>query len=36
MRSLLLYIAYGLSTAALIVIMLVVCMAAAAFPRRCF
>jgi hypothetical protein len=36
MRSLLLFIAYGLSTAAFIVIMIVVCMAAAAFPRRLF
>jgi len=36
MRSLLLFIAYGLSMVAFIVIMIVVCMAAAAFPRRFF
>jgi len=36
MKSLLLFIAYGLSTAAFIALMLVACMAAAAFPRRFF
>jgi len=36
MKSLLLFIAYGLSMAAFIVLMIVVCMATATFPRRFF
>ncbi len=36
MKSLLLFIACGLSAVAFIVISLIVCMAVAAFPRRFF
>jgi len=36
MKSLLLHIVYALSIVALIVVSFIVCMAAAAFPRRTF